>query len=93
MTDEQKSAAIGALPISQALKGAPTYSNQEAVTNSVVDMIVDLNLPLTVVRKDSFKKVLAVSSGNRWKPVSFQTIRERIIQNGSNWAFDNAQIQ
>jgi len=93
MTGEQKAAAVGSLPISSAFQGIPTYTNQEKVTSAVTDMIIDLNLPVSIVDRQSFRKVLATASCGRWRPVCVKTIRARIIELGSKWSFDYSEYK
>ena len=93
MTGEQKAAAVGSLPISSAFQGIPTYTNQEKVTSAVTDMIIDLNLPVSIVDRQSFRKVLATASCGRWRPVCGKTIRARIIELGSKWSFDYSEYK
>ena len=40
VTPDQKAAAAGSSTISVAFMGAPTFSNQESLTEAIVDMII-----------------------------------------------------
>ena len=60
------------------------FVRQEELTNAVADMIVDLNQPLKIVERPKFRRVLAVATSGRYKPVSYKTIRERIIRQGNS---------
>ena len=91
-TAEQKAAAIGTGTVAAAFKGPPVFSNQEAITNTVCDMIIDLHLPVSIIEKPSFRKVLAVASKNLYKPICYKTMRDRIIKN-SNWIFNFAEYE
>jgi hypothetical protein len=51
---EQKAATAENSTVAAALKGPAVYSNQEAVTESVCDMIIDLHQPVSIVEKASF---------------------------------------
>jgi hypothetical protein len=85
-TAEQRAATAGCLIVDLAFKGPPVYSSQHALTDAIGDMIVDMNLPLTMVENHSFRKVLAIATTNKYKPVCFRTIRERIMKKGL-WRF------
>eukprot|EP00731_Ephydatia_muelleri_P006917 Em0003g1165a len=83
---EEKASALGARAISQRFNPQP-FPKQEELTAACTNMIVDLNLPISIVERHSFRNVLAVSSGGRYKPVCRSTMRDRIIQKGNAWTF------
>eukprot|EP00731_Ephydatia_muelleri_P005280 Em0002g1456a len=83
---EEKASALGARAISQHFNPQP-FPKQEELTAACTNMIVDLNLPISIVERHSFRNVLAVSSGGRYKPVCRSTMRDRIIQKGNAWTF------
>ena len=93
MAGEQKAATVGSLPISSAFQEIPTHTNQEKVTSAVTDMIIDLNLPVSIVNRQSFRKVLATASCGRWRPACGKTIRAWIIELGSKWSFDYSEYR
>ena len=85
--EKAEAAAAGLSTLNAAFQGPSVYANQEALTGAVCDMIIDLHLPVSIVDKSSFRKVLAVASKNAYKPVCARTMRERIIKK-SKWTFD-----
>ena len=72
-TAKQKAAAVGVSTIVMALKGPPLFSNQKSITEAVVDMIIDQNMPLKIVEQPSFRHVLAVASSIKSVPVQAYT--------------------
>ena len=56
VTPEEAAAAVDLLPLHTAFQGPPTFSGQDATTDSIVYMIIDFNLPVSIVDKPSFRK-------------------------------------
>ena len=83
---DTKARCHGSSTIDQHFNPQP-FVRQEELTNAVADMIVDLNQPLKIVERPKFRRVLAVATSGRYKPVSYKTIRERIIRQGNSWIF------
>ena len=77
MTPEQAAAAVGSLPLHSAFQGPSTFSGQDATTDSIVDMIIDLNLPISIVDKPSFRKSYQTASGGKYKPICKKKQRDR----------------
>ena len=46
------------------------FARREEISNAVVDMVIDLNLPITIVERPKFRKVLAVATGGRYKNIA-----------------------
>ena len=69
VTPEQAAAAVGSLPLHSAFQGPSTFSGQDATTDFIVDMIIDLNLPISIVDKPSFRKSYRTASGGKYKPI------------------------
>ena len=66
VTPEQAAAAVGSLPLHSTFQGPSTFSGQGATTDSIVDMIIDLNLPISIVDK---RKSYRTASGGKYKPI------------------------
>ena len=88
VTPEQAAAAVGSLPLHSAFQGPSTFSGQDATTDAIVDMIIDLNLPISIVDKPSFRKSYRTASGGKYKPICKKTARSKIIQKGNGWIFN-----
>jgi hypothetical protein len=56
------------------------FARQEELTTSLVDLIIDSNLPINIVERPSFRKVLAVASSSTYKNVTTRSFREKIIE-------------
>ena len=82
MTPEEAAAAVDLLPLHTAFQGPPTFSGQDATTDVIVYMIIDLNLPVSIVDKPSFRKSYRTASGGKLQK---KTARSKIIQKGSCW--------
>ena len=63
VTPEEAAAAVGLLPLHSAFQGPPTFAGQDATSDSIVNMIIDLNLPVSIVDKPSFRKSYRTASG------------------------------
>ena len=85
VTPEEAAAAVDLLPLHTAFQGPPTFSGQDATTDSIVYMIIDLNLPVSIVDKPSFRKSYRTASGGKLQK---KTARSKIIQKGNCWVFN-----
>ena len=85
VTPEEAAAAVDLLPLHTAFQGPPTFSGQDATTDSIVYMIIDLNLPVSIVDKPSFRKSYRTASGGKLQK---KTARSKIIQKGNSWVFN-----
>ena len=65
MTPEEAAAAAVGLPLHSTFQGPPTCSGQDATTDSIINMIIDLNLPVSIVDKPSFRKSYRTASGGK----------------------------
>jgi hypothetical protein len=88
VTPDQTAAAVGSLPLHSAFQGPSTFTGQDATTDSIINMIIDLNLPMSVVDKPSFKKSYRTASGGKYRPICKKTARAKILQKGNSWAFN-----
>ena len=59
MTLEEAAAAVGLLPLHSAFQGPPTFSGQDATTDSIVNMIIDLNLPVSIFVNQALESLIA----------------------------------
>ena len=62
---EEAADAVDLLPLHTAFQGPPTFSGQDATTDSIVYMIIDFNLPVSIVGKPSFRKSYRTASGGK----------------------------
>ena len=62
--------------------------NQAQATKLISEMVVSCSLPLSIVEKDSFKKMVAQLSGNTCHSISRKTLAKSI-----NTQFDNFQFE
>ena len=74
VTPEEAAAAVD-------FQGPPTFSGQDATTDSIVYMIIDVNLPVSIVDKPSFRKSYRTASGGKLQK---KTARSKIIQKGNS---------
>ena len=85
---EEKASAIGSQVIQQAFTGPAIFHAQQAITDAVVDMIIEENLPLRFVEKPRFRKVLRTASSGKYKNVCKKTVRAKVIEKGNSWKFN-----
>jgi hypothetical protein len=88
ITPEQTAAAIGSLPLHTAFQEPASFSDQEATTDAIVDMIINLNLPCSIVERPSFRKSYRAASGGNYKPIRRKTVRAKIIQKVDSCTFN-----
>ena len=87
MKPEEAAAAVDSLPLHSAFQ-VPTFSGQDATTDSIINMIIDLNLPVSIVDKPRFRKSYRTASGGKYEPICKKTTRSKIIQKGNSWVFN-----
>ena len=68
MTPEQTAADVGLLALQNAFQGTATFSCQEVTADSIIGMIIYLNLPVSLLDKPSFKKSYLTASGGKYNP-------------------------
>ena len=78
---EEKASAIGSQVIQQAFTGPAIFHAQQAITDTVVNMIIEETC-------FCFQEVLRTASKGKYKNVCKKTVRAKVIEKGNSWKFN-----